>query len=238
LKYELLNTYKKEKDEKLLAKVENLDEQLNQEFGKDWLNETIGYSTLSYDNYYESKSAWGVFIADSIKKAADADIGLHATEFAGGMFPVGNITRKEVFNSYPRVFEIGQRKGWKVYKFNIYGWLLSPVIKLIYKYSNSIYLSGVKFKYKKKKNGKLKIKKIFINGKKLKKFRKYSFGVPEGIIKGAMGISKFLTKLLTTKLKETHTYIWEDLNNRIQNKIGPMSNDVLAPDREYVVLEK
>lgn len=238
IEYELISTYKSEKDDYMQSKVEQLDEQLNDEYGEDWLNETIGQSNLSYDDYYNSKKAWGVFIAESIKEASGADIGLHATEFAGGMFPVGNITRKEVFNSYPRVFEIHQRKGWKIYKFNVYGWLLSPIIKIVAKYNNSVYLTGLKFDYKRKRNGKIKIKRIYINGKKLRKFKKYSLGVPEGIVKGAMGISKILTRMLTTRIKETPIYIWDTLNSKIKNTVGMQSNIILNNKKSYTVIEK
>ncbi len=219
LSYQLLSTRDGQEDMQIKQKVQFIEQQLEDEFGKEWLNEPIGYSDLSFKKYRESKERWGKFIAETVRVAADADVGFHASEFAGGMFPTGEITRKEVFNSYPRVFDLNQRKGWKIYTFQIPGFLLSPVIKLIYKYNNSLYLSGVSFKYK-QRGEKLKIKNIKINGKKLKRFKLYTLAVPEGIILGALGISKTFTKLVTKDINQTPVYIWEALNDAIEANGG------------------
>ncbi len=238
LKYELIKTSTIHKDELVESKVQELEEELDHEYGHEWLNEVIGHSTLSNDEYYKSKATWGTYIAETLRASTNSQIGIHASEFSGARFPIGDVTRKEVFNSYPRVFDTENRKGWKVYTFNVYGGLLAPIIKIIYKYNMSVYLAGTTFSYKKKKDGNLSIKKIYVNGKKIKFYKKYSLSVPEGIILGSLGISKFLTKLYAKQVRQTPIYIWEALNDNIANGAGLSNEPLEKQDNSYMILDK
>jgi hypothetical protein len=103
----------------------------------------------------------------------------------------------------------------------------------------SVFLSGIKVKYKKKKDGSLKVKKIYINGRKIQPWGKYSIAVPEGIVLGSIGVSKILTNIYARQIRESHDYVWEALNERLSNSINTLSDDFTRSiDTDYTIIEK
>jgi 2',3'-cyclic-nucleotide 2'-phosphodiesterase (5'-nucleotidase family) len=123
--YELIPVDFEMEDFKISKLVKDANDELNNTYGKDWLNEKVGFSNLKVSDAQGARK-WAYFIADSMRKNAHADIAIHTPFMNGSDFPVGNVSRRDLFNSIPRVFELSEKFGWSIYTAKIQGvWLHS-----------------------------------------------------------------------------------------------------------------
>ena len=221
-------------DREITKIVENADSELDAIYGKDWLNEKIGFSDLEVGDS-EGTHKWAYFITDTMKEKTGADIAIHSPDMNGSNYPVGAITRRSIINSIPRVFELDQKYGWDIYTVKIKGvWLKLTMDALAFS-GKPLTFSGLKMEYFKTPLG-FTIKKLLVNGKKINPFKTYTVAFTEGIVKGAEGIdARSVTILRNTK--NTNFKIWATLEERLQmgkdslSKVCIDSNTILWPPR-------
>jgi 5'-nucleotidase/UDP-sugar diphosphatase len=201
--------------------VEQADQDLEVQYGKDWLNEKIGKSDLKVDDKLGTRK-WAYYICDTMREKTGADIAIHSPDMNGANFPVGDITRRSILNSIPRVFELSQKFGWEIYTTKIKGsWLRLTLDALSY-IGEPIVFSGIKMEYERGPFG-FKIRHVTVNGKNINPFKTYTVAFTEGIVRGAEGIDPRTVTILRNP-KNTGYKIWATLEDRISNKPESISN--------------
>ena len=218
--YELVPVIVDTPDAEIKEMVEHTDAELDVSYGKEWLNEKIGYSDLKADDA-KGPRKWAYFITDSMKEKANADIAIHTPEMNGANFPVGNITRRVIVNSIPRIFDVSQKFGWDIYTTKITGAWLRVFLSALSYVGEPLTFSGLSMEYERGPMG-FKIRNILVNGKKVNPFKTYTVAFTEGIIKGASGISPKTIAILRNP-KNTNHKIWATLEERIKNSTQPIS---------------
>lgn len=208
--YEATNVF----DTDLERVIQEADESLENNYGKDWLNETIGYSELKADDE-EGHKKWAFFISDALKKATNADIAIHSPEMNGENYPIGDVNRRMIFNSIPRVFSFDEKYGWDIYSVTVRGSWISYFIRLVAFLGDPLAISGVSGKVEYTKNERGLIKDIRINGSKLKLYKNYKIVFTEGIIKGAAGITKISFEILKNP-QRTGKKVWGAIEDALK----------------------
>lgn len=218
VQYELVPVKYEESDAKINELVEEANNDLSKNYGKEWLEKEVGYSDLKADDKAGARK-WAYFIADSIKEKAQTDISIHTQYMNGKDFPVGNITRRDLFNSFPRVFELTEKYGWSIYTTKVKGIWLRMVFEALSHLGQPLIFSGVKMDYYKNEGG-LKIKHLTINGKGVNPFKYYTVAFTEGVVRGAEGINPKTIEILRNP-KNTNYKIWATLEEKLsQNSLN------------------
>lgn len=216
ISYELVPVYEATNvfDPDLERVIDEADESLENNYGKDWLNEIIGYSELKPDDE-EGDQKWAFFISDALKKATHADIAIHSPEMNGDNYPIGHVNRRMIFNSIPRVFSFDDKYGWDIYSVTVRGSWISYFIRLVAFLGDPLAISGVSGKIEYTKNERGLIKDIRINGAKLKLYKNYKIVFTEGIIKGAAGITKISFDILKNP-QRTGKKVWGSIEEALK----------------------
>lgn len=210
--YELVPVKNDNQDEQIKTLVDEANDSLDHLYGADWLKEVIGKSDLNAGDEDGTKK-WAFFISAAMKDKVQADISIHAPPMNGENFPVGDITRRTILNSIPRVFDVDDTYGWSIYTAQIKGIWLKTLFETLASFGEPLAYSGVEIKYLKTPFG-LKIGKATINGQKIRPFQTYTVAFTEGIIKGALGISSKTSFLLKNPLKSPHR-IWQTIEEKV-----------------------
>lgn len=214
--------------------VEEADLDLDALYGKDWLTEKLGHSDLTADDEMGT-TKWAYYISDAMKDKAGADIAIHSPDMNGANFPIGDITRRSILNSIPRVFEVNQKYGWEIYTTKIKGAWLRLTLEALAYVGNPVVFSGLKLTYSRGPFG-FKIKHITVNGKKINPFKTYTVAFTEGIIKGTQGVDPRTVAILRNP-KNTGFKIWATLEERILmkpeslSKINEIDHSIMWPNR-------
>lgn len=195
--------------------VEEADASLGVLYGKDWLDEKLGKSDLVVGDELGARK-WAFYITDAMREKTGADISLHSPSMNGDNYPVGDITRRSILNSIPRVFEVDQKYGWDIYTTKIRGSWLRVTLQALSYFGEPIVYSGVKMKYERGPFG-FKIRHVMVNGKKINPFKNYTVAFTEGIVKGAKGIDPRTVAILRNP-KNTGHKIWATLEERIVSR--------------------
>lgn len=210
--YELVPVKSENPDEQIKTLVDEANDSLDGMYGADWLREVIGKSELKVDDHNGTKK-WAFFISDAMKDKVEADISIHAPPMNGENFPVGDITRRTILNSIPRVFDLDDTYGWSIYTAQIKGIWLKTLFETLASFGEPLAYSGVEIKYIKSPFG-LKIGKATINGQNISPLKNYTVAFTEGIIKGALGISTKTSVLLKNPTKSPFK-IWQTLEEKV-----------------------
>lgn len=238
--YELVPVKYEMQDPHIERKVAQADQDLNDQYGEEWLNEVVGFSDLKAGDHKGSKK-WAGFIADTMREVSGADVAIQVSSMNGENFPIGAVTRRDLYNSMPRTFDMDEKYGWSVYTTEIKGYWIKILFEVLLKFGQPLNFSGVEMKTFKTPLG-IKIKDVSINGKPVKPFKNYKVAFNEGIVRGAIGIGKITLSVLQNPKKTPHL-IWESLENRMDDKnlkISKINTDVnktyFNPD-DYLSLE-
>lgn len=221
-------------DANMTELVREADQMLDTYYGPSWLSLKIGYSDLKAGDALGTRK-WAYFIADAMKEKTGADIAIHSPDMNGENFPVGEISRRTVLNSIPRVFDVDQKFGWDIYTTKIKGaWLRMTMNGLSY-VGKPLTFSGMKMEYSRGPLG-FTIKQITINGKKVNPFKTYTVAFTEGIVKGAQGIDPRTIAILRNP-HNTNFKIWATLEDKIKrttsiSKICDEDHTILYPNDE------
>jgi 2',3'-cyclic-nucleotide 2'-phosphodiesterase (5'-nucleotidase family) len=202
-------------DSNIKQMVQEADDELNASYGKDWLNGKIALSDLKAGDP-EGSVKWAYFITDTMKEKANADIAIHVPSMNGENYPVGEITRRAIFNSIPRVFDLHEKFGWNIYTVKMKGvWLRVMMTALSY-HGAPLTFSGLKLDYSRGPMG-FKIRHITINGKNINPYKNYTVAFTEGIIKGATSVNPRTLAVLRNPV-DSKIKIWSALEQRILEK--------------------
>lgn len=239
--YELIPVKYEATDTKIKSMVEEANNDLDSTYGKEWLDEHVGYSDLKATDPDGSRK-WAYFITDSMKEKANAEIAIHTPFMNGEDFPVGNVSRRDLFNSIPRVFDLADKLGWTIYTTKIKGVWLRLVFEALTHFGQPLTFSGLKMEYKKTEFG-IKIKQLMVNGQKINPYKYYTVAFTEGIVKGAKGVSPYTLAILRNP-KDTKHKIWTTLEEKVGhsfklgiNKISEDNHMLIMPNRNAEPLE-
>lgn len=210
--YELVPIKYEAKDEKLNTIVEEANNDLAELYGKGWLDQSVGFSDLKADDKDGAKK-WAFYITDTLKEKVNADIAIHTPQMNGEAFPVGQVTRKDLMNSMPRIFDLQDKYGWSIYTTRIKGIWLQMAFEILARFGQPLTFSGITMEYKKTPVG-IKVKSVLVNGKKINPFKSYTVAFTEGVVRGAQGVSKYATSILRNP-KKSPFRIWATLEEKL-----------------------
>lgn len=229
--YDLIPVNMKEEDTHVKNLIEDANVDLGDTYGEEWLKEKIGFSELKADDPKGAKK-WAYFISDAIKEKTHADVAIHAPPMNGENYPVGDITRRSIVNSIPRVFDLEDHEGWSIYTAKVKGIWLKLVFETLASFGEPLAYSGIEMKYYKTPFG-LKIGKALINGKAINPFKDYTVAFTEGIIRGAVEISP-KTKMLLKHPQKTDFKIWQTLQEKVINQNNSLvTRDISENNRSF-----
>ncbi len=245
VEYELIPISEyKDVDDDILDYVKEARNEFENKFGKDWLQEEIGISKIPLTNNDERLTTWTAFITDGIKECmGGSQMAAHSPGFGGADIPEGGIDREMIFQTYPRVFDFKDKYGWHVYQVESFGVFLKVIIKFILRQQYPVAFSGITFDLVDSKGDvidvepgdivddgvisneknwlgidkKFKVKNLKIGGKKVKWFKKYKIAIPEGIVRGGYGISRFV-KFIMRNSARGEMSIWGCLNEKVKKE--------------------
>lgn len=247
------------KDEKLDNFVAQSREILHGQYGEAWLSEVLGTAEVPLVHSVERLTPWTAFITDAIKEATQADISFHSPGFAGADLPAGPVTRENIFNSYPRVFDLDDKEGWYIWKVDIYGVVLKSLVRFILKGQQAVAFSGISFDLINRDNeeihidpdemvtdntsgnalgrflgldGKYRVHNMRVKGEEIKLFKKYRVALPEGIVVGGLGISDVVRYLLR-KINRSEVTVWSALAEKFQREGGVRADYGRTEEKHY-----
>ncbi len=216
-------------DPTILSMINEANEQLNELYGKEWLDEVVGKSFLSPVHVKNEELTWNFFINDSMLEASHSDFSVHTTALSGDNYPVGDVTRRALYNGNPRTFDFDDKFGYFVYTANVSGLLIKLLTTACLNLNVPLYFSGISFEWKKKSNGKYKVWNVRHKGQKIDLFKTYKVSFSEAIVRGGYSISKVVGLILRNG-KKTEKSMWQALEEKFQ-KEGNLYSDYL--DRYY-----
>lgn len=249
LSYKLLPITNIAKNPKVQRYVENSNEKLFDIYGKGHLDEVVGKSEIELIHSAYKNTIWSKIISEALLDNSQADIAFHSNSFAGASLPKGPISRRDLFNTHPRVFDTSQTRGWTLWKVSMRGFLLKFIIKIYLKTGLGFHIAGVDFDIVKKKeetntderlfegeptNRRYKIDNIKINGEPIKMFKKYRVALSEGIVVGGIGITSLL-KLVLRNRQDTGLPFWDALANKVK-EIGVITENYGAQTESFPVI--
>jgi 5'-nucleotidase/UDP-sugar diphosphatase len=217
LKYELVPVKYEAEDPEIKAMVDEADLKLEEQYGKDYLNEKVGFSDLKGEDKTGSKK-WSYYISDALREKTNTDIAIHVFSMNGENYPVGEVTRRDVMNSIPRAFEFNDQYGWNIYTTKISGYLLKLAFESLAYFGQPLSFSGIDLEWIKTPFGP-KIASARINGKKINRLKMYKVAFTEGIIRGALEVSS-KTKIILRDPKKTPYKIWDTIVEKLKVDSG------------------
>lgn len=227
--YELMAAYSDEKDPGIEALIGKANEDLYDLYGKEWLEGIVGHSYLRPNTEVDDKKIWHFFINDSMMESTHADFAIHASALSGDNYPVGDVTRRSIYNGTPRTFDFNDKYGYNVYTASVSGVWIKLVATAAMNLNVPLYFSGITFQWKKKANGKYKVWGIKHKGERIKLLKRYNVAFSEAIVRGGYSISK-LVGLILHNGKRTDTSMWKAIEEKFARE-GDLYPDYL--DRYY-----
>jgi 2',3'-cyclic-nucleotide 2'-phosphodiesterase (5'-nucleotidase family) len=235
VKYELVPVHIKSSDEKIKSLVKEANLDLAATYGKEWLEEVVGYSDLKVGDKLGSRK-WAQFITDAMKDKANADVAIHTPTMNGEDFPIGDITRRAIFNSIPRVFDLSEKYGWNIYTTQIKGMWLRTAFEALTHFGQPLIFSGISMDLTKGDKGFL-LSNLKINGEEIVASKYYTVAFTEGIIKGAEGVSPRTLSILENP-KNTNFKIWMTLEERILQNMKSLNLNKENDSNHLLIMPK
>jgi 5'-nucleotidase/UDP-sugar diphosphatase len=229
VEYGLNAVYSDVKDPQVEEIVAAANEDLDALFGKQWLSGVVGRSFLRPVDIKNDEDTWNFFINDSMMESVHSDFAVHTNPLSGDNYPVGNVTRRSLYNGNPRHFDFNDKYGYYVYTANVSGALMNLVMIACLNLNVPLYFSGITFEYKKLPGNKYIVYKIRHKGKKISPFKRYNVAFSEAIVRGGFGITKAVGLLLHNAQRTPKT-MWQALEEKF-NREGDLNPDYL--DRYY-----
>ncbi|MFT6069224.1 MAG: 2',3'-cyclic-nucleotide 2'-phosphodiesterase (5'-nucleotidase family) [Bacteriovoracaceae bacterium] len=191
--YELVPIRGIKEDQDIADAVEVARTDLEEQYGRDHLYEEVGFSHLEPG---DDAKIWNAYTTDAVLESTGSDVSIHTPSMGGPYFPVGSVTRYDLYNSHPRWFDFNDEEGWFVYRATIKGFWIKWMFKAVMNLGIPLTFSGIDFEWKKNIFGKYTVKNLRIKGKKIKSFKNYELALPEGIVRGGFRISPLVGLLL------------------------------------------
>ena len=197
------------------------------------MEEKVGFSDLKPNDKNGSRK-WAYFITDSMKEKAKTDIAIHTPFMNGEDFPTGDISRRDLFNSIPRVFDLTEKFGWTIYTTKIKGLWLRLVFEALTHFGQPLTFSGITLEYTRTEHG-IKCKHLLINGKPINPYKLYTVAFTEGIVRGAEGVSPYTTKILRSP-KNTKFKIWNMLEEKVAQSVGILHLNNITEEGHLLIM--
>lgn len=220
-------------DSKINTIVGEAKNDLNATYGKGWLDEVVGHSDLKAGDK-EGSRKWAYFITDSMKEKVNADVAIHTPFMNGADFPIGDVTRRDLFNSIPRVFDLSEKFGWNIYTTQIKGMWLRSVFKALTHFGQPLTFSGLTMGSEEKDN-ELLFNKIKINGEDVVASKYYTVAFTEGIIRGAEAVSPYTLSIMKNP-KNTNHKIWMTLEEKVTQHLKKLMLSKLNEDNHVLIM--
>ena len=169
-----------------------------------------------------------------MKEKAHTDIAIHTPLMSGENFPVGEITRRDLFNSIPRVFDLSEKFGWTIYTTQIKGMWLRLVFETLMHFGQPLTFSGITMEIEKNNLG-LNYKSIRINGEPVNPFKYYSVAFTEGIVRGAAGVSSHTANILHNP-QNTNFLIWNTLEEKVVENGNRLSLNKVNEENHFLLM--
>jgi 5'-nucleotidase/UDP-sugar diphosphatase len=215
LNYELVPVNNPTKDQEIISLIKDANEELNKEFGEEWLNETIGQSHLRTTHKEDDKKIWQYFINDAMMESTNADFAIHAPALSGDNYPLGAVTRRSLFEGNPRSFDFSDKYGYSVYTARIMGSWIKVIASVCLKFNLPLYFAGLQVKYTKNADGQIQILELRKDNKIINPFKFYKVAFSEGIVRGAYEISQ-LTRFLIQDGRKEQIPMWIALEEKLR----------------------
>ncbi len=214
VEYKLLPVNGEVRDLELKTVIAEAKSELYQDFGREWLNEVIGKSTLQTKHVKDHSKTWHFFVNEYMLEATGADFAIHAANLSGGNYPLGNITRKDLYNGNPRTFDYDDKYGYNIHTAKVLGGLIKVVAEVTLKFNLPLYFSGIDFKWERTKSGKLNIWDVTLNGRPIKPFEYYRVAFSEAIVRGGYNLTP-ATHVLLHDGENTRIPMWKALEEKL-----------------------
>ena len=123
----------------------------NRLFETPW-DEVIGHSDITIHGYKNgmpnwSRSCWGNHMARALRKAANANVGIHIPAFAGVGKPAGPVTFGDIVDNQPHIHSLDEKtKGWEIATIYMSGWKLRPLMYWASRRGYALDMSGMRYK--------------------------------------------------------------------------------------------
>jgi 2',3'-cyclic-nucleotide 2'-phosphodiesterase (5'-nucleotidase family) len=135
----------KEKDSVVEEFVAQAKAKIDVFYNEGWLDTVVGKTEVPLESATTHLTPWIVLQTEALAEAVGADVAFHSPGFAGTDLPVGDITRRDLFNAHPRVFDLNDSGGWHVYSVDIYGVVLKSIIRLAIRGQQALSFTGITF---------------------------------------------------------------------------------------------
>jgi 5'-nucleotidase/UDP-sugar diphosphatase len=227
--YGLISAESDEQDAEMLALIEEANEDLYDLYGKEWLEGVVGRSFLRPVHVVDDSKIWHFFVNDSMLESAQSDFAVHASALSGENYPLGDVTRRDLYNGNPRTFDYADKHGYSVYTAYVNGFLIKLIAKAVMNLNAPLYFSGIDFKWEKKSDGNYRVWDLKHKGQKIKYFKRYKVAFSEAIVRGGYGISPWIHLVLHYG-DRTGVSMWKAMEEKFQRE-GDLHPDYL--DRYY-----
>jgi 5'-nucleotidase/UDP-sugar diphosphatase len=204
------------KDNHIQTLVDDARQRLNNVYGTDRLLRNVGESEIDLISSEAEPTAWNAIIADAMKESLQTDFSVHSAGFAGTDIPKGAVTLEHVMQAYPRYFDLEDPNGWRLYKVNVKGIVVSFLLNAFLSRPNGLTFSGVTFNVDRSNKKLIKATNVRINNRPLKAWATYSVALPEGVVRGGIGLTKFIRYILQTVGKSS-TPIWQAISKKVES---------------------
>jgi 2',3'-cyclic-nucleotide 2'-phosphodiesterase (5'-nucleotidase family) len=221
--YKLLPIDGKVRDLEMQTVIAEANTELYQDFGRQWLNEVIGKSTLEPMHVKDHSRPWHFFVNESMLEATGADFAIHAANLSGKNYPVGNITRKDLYNGNPRTFDFSDKYGYNIHTAKVMGGLIKVLAKATVMFKLPLYFSGIKFNWERTNSGEIKIRNLTLNGQPVKAFHFYRVAFSEAIVRGGYNLT-YATHALLHDGENTHIPMWKAMEEKL------LREKIISPD--------
>lgn len=214
LRYQLVPVVTHAEQNRAIASlVEDGRTQLERRYGASWLYEVLAYSEIPLERPLYGPTEWGHLVGEAVRETAGADFTLDVGEFFGESLPPGPVTRENLIQFYPRVFDARKSSGWNVWTIKAPGWLIRLVLGEAARMGQYLNTTGLTYDIENTENGPW-VKNLRVQGRKFRWYREYSIAVTEGIGRGSMEISFLLQAFF--RPEDTGTPVWAAIENRLK----------------------
>jgi 2',3'-cyclic-nucleotide 2'-phosphodiesterase (5'-nucleotidase family) len=196
------------------------------------LDQVIGRSNVRLISGNRGPTAYSKFVVDAIRDQTGSDLSLDVGAFHGNTpQPAGEVTRKTLMELYPRKFEQEQNEGLYVYTGELPGVAIKIGLEYTMRFGIYLSFSGLDYevgkltdeefsRLKARYRGTSKEKlvtpyfpmNIRINHTPIDRWHWYSASVPEALVRGAFGITRFAGLIFRHSSRSEHT-LWNTFSD-------------------------
>jgi 2',3'-cyclic-nucleotide 2'-phosphodiesterase (5'-nucleotidase family) len=227
LRYRLVDVYSNGPRDAAMDRIaRDARDELDREYGADWLREVVGSTEVPLLNavYQGHATVWSEFSGEAIRRAVGADVAIDSTEFEGFEQPVGPITREQLFVLYPRILSFGERYGYTIWTARVNGKVLKYALLEALALGMPINPAGLTTEMDSSGHA----IDFLIDGHPLNTARAYKVALPEAIARGAFGTNQYL-ELLFRNAHDSGIPVWVATERHLKETGGVIREPMTRP---------